>query len=165
MSYKDITAGKKTAHALATRFIKSEKGTLGIEVAFGFIEGTTPETLNWVGWLSTAAIENTMKVLTDVLEFNGDDEVVPGTSNLKPDTYNKQKDIELVVEMEEYEGKSRPRIKWVNNPGTGSAFQALTPETVKSELGTIGFKAAFLAAKAGTKKAATQQPANYTVPF
>ena len=56
MGYKDIVDGEKTAKAIGARFIKTEKGTPGIEVAFEFEEPSTgnPERLNYVAWLSPA---------------------------------------------------------------------------------------------------------------
>ena len=96
-----------------------------------------------------------MRTLVEVLEFNGDDEVMPGTSSLKPGAINSQKDVELVIEPEEYEGKSRLRVKWVNNLNRG--FESLSPDVVKTELRSLGFKAAFLAAKP-TKKTEAEIP-------
>lgn len=162
MGYKDISAGDKTAQATGARFIQSKNGTTGLEVAFKFTETVdgkpSDQRLSWVGWLSSGAIENTMKTLVEVLEFNGNDEV-HSTSDVEarpalagvlkdPKALNFGADVVIVIEFEEYEGKSRPKIKWVNKAG-GSAFAGLTPETVKAELGAIGFKAQYLAAKKG----------------
>lgn len=152
MGYQDITEGKKKARATSARFIQSEKGTMGVEVNFVF-DG---ETLNWVGWLSEKAIERTMQTLVETLDFNGDDEVVPGTSNLKTTSFNTTKEVELVVELETYEGKTRPRIKWVNLLGGG--FKGLTPETVRGNLQAIGFKARYLAIKSGVPATDSTDP-------
>lgn len=146
MGYKDITEGSKTARVVAGRFIQSEKGTMGIEVAFKFKQGENEERITWVGWLTANSIQRTMTTLVDVLGFNGDDEPMPGTSDLKPGSLNTQKDVELVVEMETYEGKTNPRVKWVNNLG-GGGFKAIAPATIKSQLNALGFKAAFFAAR------------------
>ena len=148
MSYKDVTAGEKIARPIGARFIKSKTGTVGIEIAFRFNEGTLTEQLNWVGWLSAAAIENTMDTLTNVLGFNGDDTTDANGQLTNPHALAYLQDVKIVVEMEEYEGKSRAKIKWVNRLG-GSGFQAISVDTIKADLNAIGFKAAFLAAKQG----------------
>ena len=148
MSYMEICAGNKEAKVLAARFIKSpKKGTLGIEIKFEFQEPgyETFENLNWVGWLSPAAIENTMDTLVHVLGFNGDDSCDENGFLTNPNAFDKDKKVQIVVELEEYMGKHYPKIKWVNRPG-GSGFEGLKPNLVKTELEGCGFKAAFLAA-------------------
>lgn len=167
MSYRDITAGDKKAKVVAGRFIKSSKGTMGIEVAFEFEEPTTntQERMNWVGWLSEKALENTMDTLVNVLCFNGNDNVNQAGEFTDPNVFDFNKEVKLVVEMEEYDGKTRAKIKWVNNVG-GSGFQGITPEVIRGELAATGFKAAFLSATQGKPKAVetTPLPAS-AVPF
>lgn len=145
---KNITPGTKIARPYAGRFIKSEKGTLGLEVAFKFKEGDLDETLTWVGWLSEKAMERTMKTLVEVLGFNGDDSVDANSVLTNPKALNYAQDVSLVIEMEinPNDQKQYPRIKWVNQLG-GSGFKGLAPESIKSELGAVGFKAAFMAAR------------------
>ncbi len=151
MSYKDITPGIRTAKAVGARVIKSSKGTPGFEVSFEFTEPSTTnvERLNWIGWLSPNAIEYTMNTLVDVLEFNGRDELIDdGSGNLKdPNALNWLKDVSIVINAEEYDGKTRMKIAWVNNIH-GSAFQGGSASDMKRELEAVGFTAAFLAAKA-----------------
>lgn len=149
-----ITTGKKIARTAGARFIQAEKGTLGIEVAFRFKDGETEEKMNWVGWLSPAAIENTMKTLVEALDFNGDDTIDPATNMLNAGALNKEKDVELVIDTEEYEGKSRLRIKWVNAPGGGPGFKTLAAPVAKAHLDNLGFKAYFNLQKQGSGKAA-----------
>ena len=138
-----MTAGKKKARTLGARFIQSKKGTIGIEVAFKTDEGL----INWVGWLSEAAAERTMATLTDVLGFNGDDTLKPGTSQLKSESLDLKREVELDIQPEVYEGKERLKVAWVNLPGMSAGFEALTPEVVQGTLKSIGFKALYLAHK------------------
>lgn len=159
MSYKDITAGNKTARMVAARVIKSEQGTTGIEVAFKFKEGESEEQLNWVGWLSPKALSNTMKTLTDVLGFNGDDQVSEKTGQFKAEAFDLTREVQLVVEMETYDGKTNPRVKWVNKPGAGSGFKSLSGQSAQVELAAVGFKAAFYQAKAELSAAGAPQAA------
>lgn len=144
---------KKIGHILFANYTRSsKKGTLGIEVMFN-VEG---QEMPWTAWLGDPkSIERSMKILIEVLGFNGDNEPVPGpikdVQYLKPEALNTNKEIELTIENEEYKGKLTPKIQWPNNPG-GAQFANLTPEIVKSILATSGFKAAFLAASKGVKK-------------
>lgn len=148
MSYRDITPGDKIGKPQAARFIKSRAGTLGLEISFQFEEKSTgnEEVLNWVGWLSSGAMEYTMDTLVNVLGFNGNDSCKEDGTLSDPQALAYLKDVKLVVELETYEGKTFPKIKWVNRIG-GSAFEGCQPEIIKLELDKSGFKAAFLAAK------------------
>ena len=160
MGYKDITAGDKKGKVVAARFIQSPKTqTMGFEVAFEFEEPSTGafERLNWVGWLSERAIENTMDTLVNVLGFNGNDETNADGTLKDENALNKETEVRLVVEIEQYNEKSYPKIKWVNKL-SGSNFGSLAPETLKANLDKLGFKAAFLATK-------SQQKQDSNVPF
>jgi hypothetical protein len=165
MSYKDVMPGEKIAKPIGARFIKSEKGTLGMEVAFRF-KNVSPagleseEQMNWVGWMSEKAIENTMDTLANVLGFNGDDTIDPVTKMLThPKALAYDQEVKLVIENETYEGKVYPKIKWVNRIG-GSAFASVGVDTIKADLNAIGFKAAFLAAKQGAPAQSQAAPRN-----
>jgi hypothetical protein len=154
MGYKDITEGDKIATPKVARFIKSKKGTLGIEVRFNFVEPSTgtPEYLNWTSWLSEGAIEYTMETLVSVLGYNGSEATDADGVLTDPNALNWKQEVKLVVAMEEFEGKSSPRIKYVNKVG-GSGFAGVEPESVKSDLAAVDFKAHFLAIKKnGPKK-------------
>ncbi|AFC22529.1 hypothetical protein phi1422_0009 [Bdellovibrio phage phi1422] len=161
MGIKDITPGRRNAKLKGARFIESGKGKPGLECSFEFTEPTTdmPETLTWVGWLSDAAIENTMKTVVGVLEYNGSEKVNDQGELTDRAAFNYEKEIQITIEMEERkdaEGNLKldknsnpiidPRIKWVNNIG-GSAYTGLTVDKVSSSLKAVGFRAAFLAAQ------------------
>lgn len=147
MGFKDITAGKKLARVAAARFVNSQKGTLGIEVAFRFKQGEVEERIQWVGWCTADAIQRTMKTLVEVLGFNGDDSVDPSTKFLKATALDMNRDVELVIEMQTYEGKTHPRVSWVNNPNSAGGFESPGQNQISAQLSAVGFKAAFLAAK------------------
>lgn len=166
MAYKDIKPGKYLAKARAARFVKP-KEKLGLEVSFQFMQDGVPETINNVFWLSPDAIERSMETLVLGLGFNGDDEVVPGTSNLKPGAIDPNKEVELDIQYEEYQGKAYPRVKFVNIPGREIGFKAAQPETIRAELSAIGFKAAFNMMKGKTAPAKPAAPivANEPIPL
>lgn len=171
MGYKEITPGDKIAKPRAARFIKSSTGKLGIEVSFTFKEESTDttESLNWVAWLSDAAIKYSMATLVDVLGYNGSADTNETGVLTDPVAIAYDRQVKLVVEIQEYEGKSGPRIKYVNSLG-GSAFGSCTPETIKQDLAEAGFKAAFLMAKknSGLPKQATppkEEVSEEDIPF
>ena len=173
MGWKDITAGDKTARAFKMRFIKSNTGTAGLEVAFRFKQllaggAQSDEQLTWVGWISDAARDRTMKTLVDVLGYNGSMDTNEDGVFTDPKVLDWDRDITLVIEMEAYEGKQYPKIKWVNKAG-GSAFAGCAPEVVKNELNSSAFRAAFLAAqqslKGGSKSSAPKTVNEEDLPF
>lgn len=167
MSFKDIVAGDYVAKPVGVRFIKSPKtGTVGLETMFKFKVGANEERLSWVGWLTENALENSMKTYVEVLGFNGNENHDANGVLTDPKAINYEQEVKLVIEMEQYEGKERAKIKWVNNLG-GSGFVACEPETVKNHLGAIGFKAAFLSAKQamGQPKAPTESSEPKPDPF
>ena len=161
MGLMDIKAGNKTAKVTGGRFIQARTGTVGIEVVFRFEEDGAEERLSWIGWLSQNAIDRTMETLTDVLGFNGNDEVygpaeVARDPSLRgvlkdPAAFNKEKVVELVVELERNPNNDKlyPRVKWVNDPGSRGAFQAMDQDVIKTTLKSVGFKAAFMAHQKG----------------
>lgn len=152
MGYKDIKAGKYMAKALQGAFGKSkEKNTpqVGVEFAFNTPEGTR-ETIWWVGFFTEKAKEKALETLA-LIGFNGDD-------RFGADSFDHNAEVEIVIELETYEGKSRPRVTWVNEPG-GRKFSDLPVTEVKSMLVGAGIdlkkEMAAIRAKKGIKNDAT----------
>src|ERR1700679_1998603 len=148
MGFKDVTEGDKIAKPIAIRYLPQEENPKNksdaFEVCFEFEEPSTgnPERLFWQGWVSDAAIERTMDTLVNVLGFNME---LAKSKGIEEKGVITDKDVKLVVEIEEYEGKSRPKIKWVNRIG-GSAYVGGSVELVKTKLASPKMAAAFLAA-------------------
>lgn len=163
MGFRDIKPGKVIAKPVSAQFIQAKTGTLGLEVKFAFKQEGREETINWVAWLSEKAIERSTGILIDCLGWNGDDEVRPGTSILKPGSIDVSRDVELDIQMESYsdgttgEQRSSPKVQWVNQPSTGSQFKELAPETVKGSIAALNLKAHFHAAKSGAVKPKSAQ--------
>ena len=163
MGWKDITPGDKIAKTVGARWIKSSTGKMGLEVAFEFEEPSTSsrEKLNWVGWLTKDALQNTMDTLVSVLGYNGSEDADENGILKDKKAFDLDREVRLVVEMETNpnNNKEYPKVKWVNSMG-GSAFAGVSVDTVKTELLAIGFKAAFLASKqsAGGSSAKTKAP-------
>lgn len=59
-------------------------------------------------WLSDGALENSVNTLKEVFGFDGNFETI--------NDQVKGKECSFTVEMEEYEGKEYPRVKWLNTP-------------------------------------------------
>lgn len=150
MGYKDITAGDKVAKPLGARFIKSKKGTMAIEVSFEFVEPSTgtPERLSYTGWITKDALPYTMETLVNVLKFNGNETTDSSGVLTDPNAMAYGKEVKIVVALDTNpeNGKTYPKIQYVNSLG-GSAYQGCEPETIKSSLGALGFKAAYLATR------------------
>lgn len=160
MSFKDITDGRKTAKPVAARFMKSPKtGTVGMEIKFEFLESTGAyESLNWVGWLTDKAMESTMDTLVNVLGFNGNDECDAEGILVDKGALNWDQEVSIVVELENYNGKQYPKIKWVNKLNQ-SPFGTCAKDEVKGALDKLGFKAKFLAVKQQSGGEAIPAPA------
>ncbi len=91
----------------------------------------------WQGWLSQGAFENTIKRLVEVFGFNGDLAALA----LGKQTFD-GKPCNVSVEAEDYNGKRRFKIKWLNAIGGGQAkpmeqhkldalLARLTPQAIK----------------------------------
>lgn len=155
MGYKDITEGSYSASVMGGRVVNSKSGKTAIEIAFSMDVGAEKVTMLWQGWLSPDAIERTMKTLVTTLGYNGSTAVDEDGRLTDPNAFDSTRRVQLVIEMESYPNADgvetiRPRIKWVNAVSK-SPFVGLKPESVKAELGALGFQAAFLAAKGNTK--------------
>lgn len=73
------------------------------------------EEVVYQGWLSSGASARTIKNLTEVFgEFS-----LTELAQQMDDGHFVGKPCSIVVEMEEYKGKMRPKIAWLNAPGGG----------------------------------------------
>ncbi len=102
--------GRYTATVQSAELGQSEKGTPFLALLCKTEQG---EELTAYLYLSDAAIERTVKTLREVFGFDNDFEKVVEQVTGKP--------CSIVVEAEEYEGKTRMKIKWVNTLGGSSA--------------------------------------------
>lgn len=97
--------GKHKARVLDWEFRRSAKGTSYIDVRF---ELPSRHIVYWMGFFTDKTLDRTVESLRycgwtgDDIDRMADD----GMGSLEP---------EVVVEHEEYEGKVRARVQWVNN--------------------------------------------------
>lgn len=130
---------------------ETDKGNEQIAVNFDIL---TPDaevsTIVWYGYFTDKTWERTVESLrhmgwtgTDLADVNGLD----------------ANEVELVVEDETYEGKTFPRVRWVNKPGGGGiALKApLTGDRAKSFAAQMKDKIKALDAS-GPKKTAPAAP-------
>ena len=100
-------SGRYTATAKTVDLGQSaEKGTPYVSILF---ENEQGEDLTAFLYLSDAALERTVRTLREVFGFNDD------FGTVKEQVTGKQASI--VVEAEEFEGKTRMKVKWVNAVG------------------------------------------------
>lgn len=103
------------------------KGTPHVAVLF---EDANGDRITWYGYLTDAALEGTMKALGvlgwDPMKFDGRVDSLNGTDLLRG------QEAEIVVEMEEWNGEPRPKVKWVNEPGGGGLGDGMSQDEASS---------------------------------
>ncbi len=124
-----IQAGTHDVHVKETYLGKSKvKGTPYVGVVLQDDQGCT---LTWYGYLSDAAVERTIQVLQDIGWNAEEDNWEVAALDATPRLVNVA--CQIVVEDEEYEGKVRPKVKWLNPEGGGTGVrETMAPEEVKS---------------------------------
>lgn len=142
--------GRYTATIESAELGQSEaKGTPYLSLLCKTAEG---EELTAYLYLSDAAFERTTKTLREVFGFDNNFETVVAQVT--------GKECSIVVEAEEYEGKTRMRVKWINAVG-GSSGKPL--ENAGSLLAQLSAKAKRIPA-AAPSAARTAAPASRPAP-
>jgi hypothetical protein len=101
-----IRAGTYKARAKEWAFGLSQTGKEQIAITFDILdEEERGETITWYGYFSDAALNRTVEAL-HYCGWDGD--------NLEQIGHLKDHEVQLVVEDEEYEGKVRTKVRWVN---------------------------------------------------
>lgn len=113
-------------------------------------------TIEWIGWLTDAAFESTLKRLQDAFQFSGNF----GEVAEMPALFAGQQ-CRITTEFETYENKTRLKVKWLNSlAGGGGAAPVMEPAKAKSLASKLTARAAALMKAAGTKPpAAPSRPA------
>lgn len=108
---------KRTYRAKATLWDLGETSTGKEQVAVEFViftEGADIDRITWFGYFTEDTMERTIESLR-IMGWTGND-----LSELNGLDAN---EVDLVIEDETYEGKSRPKVRWVNRVG-GLALKA-----------------------------------------
>lgn len=83
----------------------SSNGTEQIAVLFDYVDSEGPQTITWFGYFTEAACDRTIEALR-YCGWEGDD-----FGRLEGLDKN---EVELVLENDTYEGKTRLKVQWVN---------------------------------------------------
>lgn len=131
------TAGRHAATVKSAEFGESKNGTPFLQIEFQSEDGDSAIT-GWL-YLSEKALENSVRTLRAAFQFDGNFETVVEQIQDKP--------CSVTVESEEYEGKDRMKVKWINGPKTTKAI-----DNQSAFLKNLSARTARLPVKAAGKK-------------
>lgn len=139
-------------------FDKSRKGTPAIRLKLVVAEGEQAgRSIDYYAWLSDGAVDNSIRTLSQAFGWDGD--LVALQNGENPFS---GKDVEIVVEMESYNGKMRTKVKWLNAIGGGSRASSNETREVESLVQKLARRAKAIAAE--TKGGAAPQSASAPAP-
>lgn len=148
------------ANVLDYKVVTSKQGDPMIALRFICADGKSRD---WFGSMHTEGSQAiTFKSLI-VLGFTGADplELAAGVESGLLDV---TKTVSLVVEDETYNGKTREKVRWINEVGGGGFKNVIEKDQVKQFAG-MNLKAAFAAQKAILPKPAPKAQDDEDVPF
>lgn len=123
-----------------------DKGTPGVKVLCQYMTGpNTPQTIEWIGWLTDAAVARTAESLAN-MGYDGSD-----LSTVTRMCFEGVTEYEPYKKADGSEG-DRPRLRWINGTSRMEAMSSVEMAGAKERLAK-----AFLAAKA---KASAPKPAD-----
>ncbi len=140
------TPGRYAATVSSAEFGESNNGTPFLALSFNTDQGGA--ITGWL-YLSEKALPGSLRTLREAFEFNGDFETVVEQVNGKA--------CSITVEAEEYEGKERLRVKWINSPRSSKPI-----DNQESFLKALSAKAARIPKEAPRAGSA---PTRKAVPF
>lgn len=152
-----IKAGIYTAKLRNYGIKLSGAGKPQIACQFQIIEDEQVYNLTWYGSFTEKATDNTIKTLCGVMDlFAEPSEVEAAMDRIAEEgvdsgLLNMDKEYSLVVEHDEYNGKTNAKIRWVNNVGSGQTFEKLA-KGMFSGMNLGGAVAAFKAANPSLAK-------------
>lgn len=128
-----------------------QKATPEVAVEFGIITpGADVQAITWHGYLTDAALERTVESLRHC-GWKGDD-VSDGLPGLDTN------EVSLVIEDEEYEGRTYPKVQFVNRKG-GLALKApMAQDQAKAFGASLKDKIRAIEAAKGSKPASSSTP-------
>jgi len=118
-----VRPGVYTARAVEWDFGVTSNGNEQVAVVFQNTEG---ERITWYGYFSDKAALRTLESLRHA-GWDGRQETFADLAGLG------SRDVELVVEEEEYNGQVRARVRWVNEPGRGGPALKETMSTAQRQ--------------------------------
>jgi hypothetical protein len=146
-----IPAGTYESQAVsdAVFSMSSKKGTQQVVVTMG----TTAGTIDWIGYMSEATLIRTTESLIAMgYDFSDNASV-------------RKNKVSIVVEHEEFEGKLRARVRWVNGLDTAARYTAMSASEESLVKSRLKATALALRAKQGAGVAKASAPPADDVPF
>jgi hypothetical protein len=142
---KITEAGEYLATVTSADFGESEKGSPYLTLAFATEDGAH---IRAFLYLTEKAFPYTLKALKEAFGFDGAFEK-DGKDNVAPQVVGRQ--ARITVELEEYEGEERAKVKFINNVNGG--FQAKPVANLQSFLKGLSDKARKIPGPAPSKPA------------
>jgi hypothetical protein len=120
-----IENGKYKARATMGTLGKADTGTHQVLVDFEITDGQHKgQHIAWFGSFTDKTMDRTIESLRHCGWVGDDLDRLEGID---------ANEVELVIEQEEYEGKPRARVRWVNRIGSGATLKhPLTPAEARS---------------------------------
>lgn len=147
------TGNQRKYAARAKEWALGETAKGGEEVVVHF-EILTPDAemsaINWYGYFTDKTWERTIESLRICGWTGADLQSLDGLN---------ANEVELVIEDEEYEGKMRARVRWVNRPGGLSLKAPLSGDRAKSFAASMRDRIKALDATSPQRPAPRTQPA------
>jgi hypothetical protein len=152
-----LEAGYYRARAVEWALGKTEKGKPHVAVRFETFDdqGLPGEHITWYGYFTEKTEERTLESLQHC-GWEGDD--ITDLSGIE------RNEVQLVVERDEYEGKVRSKVAWVNKPGGGGiSIKAPLDEAEKAQFARE-MKAKVLAMRQGQRRPPASRSASARAP-
>jgi hypothetical protein len=144
-----LQEGTYTATGKALSITETEKGAIMLNFTFALDDGTVIPARQCLVQKDGTISEITLRMLRECFGFTG-----PDPFELADNPELLAKPVELVVAIEEYEGKQRSVVKYINPPGGGTGTgKPVDRNQFKQRFGTK------LRAMTGGSPAATPKPA------
>ena len=145
-----LEAGTYRAHPMGALLGMSSTGKeqVGVELKLLDHPGVT---IGWIGFFTDAALEWTVKALR-TCGWKGDD-----LTDLS--TVGDVEEVNIVVEHEEYEGKTYPRVKYINSTGGLAMKTQLTAVEAKTFAARMKGQIVALGGGASARPQAKPKPA------
>ncbi len=132
----DVQPGKYIAKIIDYGIGTTKAGDPTVVVKFGW--GTY--SMIWNGSLKPGkAQEITIKALLR-MGLKDDDKLENLADGTDSGLLDLEKDVELDVQMDTYDGKTRPKIAWINEVGGGKFKNAMAKDEFKTKLGGLDIR-------------------------
>jgi hypothetical protein len=149
-----LEPGDYRAKAVEAALGRSSKGTEQVAVRFSLLD-FPQQTITWYGYFSEKAFEISMRGLR-AAGFTGDN--LADLSSLREEV---SPEVVLVIDHDEYNGKVRPRVQFINGAGGMAVKDALDEAEAKTFAARMKGKVVAFDKAVGAPKAvvAAQAPA------